>query len=459
MEQTVVTGRAGLTLAIFATPLAAKNRFVKASFGGFAGSGKSRTGSEFCAGAYKDMGLKKPVLILDNEKGARFLEPFFKKQQIPTFLKETTALSDLLDAMTLLQRGEVDFLFVDSLSKIWYQYVRDYKAANGNIKFMSLEHWGKILPAWQETFSDRFVEAQGNIVFTGRGGFTYDMEEQEKEDGSTKKQFIKSGVKMKLAGETPFEPDINVWMQLAQKIIKGKMVQSREAQILKDRSSLIDGKTFINPKYENFRPVVKFLMEVPVGDVAGPGSGHNLAPSEDHRWVQRKQEREIEVEKIQGAFQLAALGTSKEDKQIRNEILQKFVGTLSSKELEKMASEQLRIARINIERLLKDWAKIATPDRLPYVRNFKLLTEEPIGVPLFDDAAEEATAEPEQDPHSPKYGQLLEAGRTAKTTQATEKVSREAAGLYGTGDLTTDEYDEISLVCSNRREELKKEAA
>jgi len=37
-----------------------------------------------------------------------------------------------------------------------------------------------------------------------------------------KKEFSKSGVKMKLAGETPFEPDLNVWMELQQEIKDGE---------------------------------------------------------------------------------------------------------------------------------------------------------------------------------------------------------------------------------------------
>ena len=43
----------------------------------------------------------------------------------------------------------------------------------------TINDWGKILPAWQEEFSDRFVEVEGNIVFTGRGGYEYDLEEND----------------------------------------------------------------------------------------------------------------------------------------------------------------------------------------------------------------------------------------------------------------------------------------
>ena len=64
-----------MKLSDFATELVAGNNFVKAAFGGMAGAGKSRTASEFVIGAYKDLGYSKPVLVIDNEKGSRFLQP------------------------------------------------------------------------------------------------------------------------------------------------------------------------------------------------------------------------------------------------------------------------------------------------------------------------------------------------------------------------------------------------
>ena len=113
-----------MKLTDFASPLVAGNSFVKASFGGFAGSGKTRTASEFIVGAYKDLGCSKPVLIIDNEKGSRFLVPFFAKANVPAMVKETVHLADILSAFDFLKAGEIDFLFIDTLTKVWYQYVR-----------------------------------------------------------------------------------------------------------------------------------------------------------------------------------------------------------------------------------------------------------------------------------------------------------------------------------------------
>lgn len=366
-----------MKLSEFASKMVAKGNFVKASFGGFAGSGKTKTASEFVAGAYKDLGLTKPILIIDNEKGSRFLIPFFKKElpKAEVYVKDTSNLPDVLAAMNLLQTGEIDALFIDSLSKVWYKYVRDYKVKN-KIVFMTLQDWGKILPAWQEEFSDRFVSIDGTIVFTGRGGFTYEKEEDEKDEntGKIKKgQFVKSGVKMKMAGETPFEPDLNVWMEQQQEIQgDGKLKVWREAQILKDRSGLIDGKTFVNPSYKQFSPFVKFLLGLPIGEVSGETNIQNIAPGENWEAWDRKQQRQIELEKIAAIFDKYGYSGSmgKEQKQLKVLITEKIFGTTSGTELERKDPNKLAEMAEHLSVLMKELDGEA--DKVTYIKEFTI---------------------------------------------------------------------------------------
>jgi hypothetical protein len=289
-----------MKLEDFATDLAAGNRFVKAGLGGMAGAGKSRTATDFVIGSYQDLGYTKPVMIIDNEKGSRFLIPQFKAAKIPAILKETTSLDDVLTAFEFLRAGEIDFIFIDSLTKVWYRYCREYLEKNRKV-FMELQDWGKLLPKWQETFSDVFVAAAGSVVFTGRGGFSYEKEEDTVDErGKVKKgQFVKSGVKMKLAGETPFEPDLNIWMEQQQDLAPdGSLSVWREAQVMKDRSGLIDGKVFKNPTYADFRPFVRYLVDVPTGAVAGESSGRNLAPGENYDSFDWRQKLTIALDEI-----------------------------------------------------------------------------------------------------------------------------------------------------------------
>jgi hypothetical protein len=361
----------------FATEMASKGNFIKASFGGFAGSGKTRTASEFIVGVYKDWKLKKPILIIDNEKGSRFLKPFFAKN-LPTtkvLVKDTRRLADVIEAMQLLQANEIDILFIDSLSKVWYQYVKDYKQKN-KLTFMTLQDWGKLIPAWQEEFSDRFVSIDGSIIFTGRGGFTYEKEEDEKdEQGQVKKkgQFVKSGVKMKVAGETPFETDLNVWMEQVQEILKDQKIKVvRECQVLKDRSDTIDGKVFTNPTYKNFQPVIKFLNGIPIGEIAGETKTTNLAPAENWESQNRNQRRTIEMEKITALFDMYGYSGAlpKEQRSIKALLIEKIFGTTSITEIEKMDPTKLGELRENLSLILKGMED--EENKFAYIKNFVL---------------------------------------------------------------------------------------
>jgi hypothetical protein len=358
----------------FATEIKADNAFIKASFGGFAGSGKSRTGAEFVIGAYKLMKLTKPVLFLDNEKGSRFLIPQFAKAGIRTMVKQTVQLADVLEAFKLVQEREVDFLFIDSLTKVWYNFIEQYKAANkvnGKPKaFMTLQDWGKILPDWQQKFAENYIKMNGNCIFTGRGGYTYDMEENEE---TKKKEFVKSGVKMKMAGETPYEPDLNIWMSAIQEMEDSRPKIWREALILKDRSGLIDGMTFVNPVFEDFRPVIEYILSCEIGEIAGESSQENLAASETYS--DKKERREIAIEKIGNEFIKAGFGTANADKQYKVLISEKFFGTSSGTELERKPVELLEGRYEDLRRFMLQW--IDVEDRKAYIEGFKFENELP----------------------------------------------------------------------------------
>jgi len=355
----------------FANKIVAENQFIKASFGGFAGSGKTRTATEFIIGAYKALGLTKPILFIDNEKGSRFLIPMFKNAGIETYVKETVNVFDVIQAFDMMKTKQIDFLFIDSLTKVWYQYVRDYKT-KANKVFMTLQDWGKILPAWQETFADKYVDLNGCCVFTGRGGYTYDVEEN---DETKKKEFVKSGVKMKMAGETPFEPDLNIWMEIQQDINKetGSPVVWREALVMKDRSSLIDGKTFKNPTYKDFAPVVEYLIATEKGEVKKSENAENIAPQENYDYQNRKEQKEIELEKIKNSWIENNIGSQgKEDKQTMIAMMSKFFGTNSWTEIEKMSLETLQCGRHNMDEMFKSWSTLNDlKERLDFIKGYE----------------------------------------------------------------------------------------
>ncbi|MBK8946410.1 MAG: AAA family ATPase [Ignavibacteriae bacterium] len=367
-----------MNLSDFAKPLISKDHFIKASFGGFQGSGKTRTAFEFITGTYKQMKLSKPILILDNEKGSRFLINLFKKNKIEAIAKETTSLKDVQESFNFLQKKEIDFLFIDSLTKIYYRYIKDYRLRN-NKNFMTLQDWGKILPLWNEEFSEKFVQSEGNIVFTGRGGFEYEKEEDEKDENGVvtqKGQFVKSGFKMKIAGETPYETDLNVWMNSNDIYNKeGKPTKEIFGYVLKDRSDSINGKVLSFPTFKDFKPVINFIQNLPTGIVAEE-TEKNLIPT-DKDYFERELRRKIEIEKIEGVFELNNLGTPRanEDKKVKTAIIQKIFGTTSKTEIEKMLPNELNFRRQELEELFKELKDVEPLETLIHIENYNLSNE------------------------------------------------------------------------------------
>ena len=221
-----------------------------------------------------------------------------------------------------------------------------------------------------------FVAAQGSIVFTGRGGFEYEKEEDQRDEatGKVKKgQFVKSGVKMKMAGETPFEPDLNIWMEREQEIRPdGELIVWREAQIMKDRSGLIDGKTFKNPTYADLRPFVQYLIDVPAGAVAGETSSRNIAPAENYEGYDRRQQAQVALDEIkEEMLRHHGHGMDAGTKAAKQETLEKITrcvmpdGTRSWARLESFRPEEILRVRNELWKLTKGHEYGAQPPEQP----------------------------------------------------------------------------------------------
>ena len=366
-----------MKLSDFATDLVARNHFVKAGFGGFEGAGKTKTASDFSIGVYKQLKLSKPILIIDNEKSARFLIPTFKKAGIKALSKETKHLADVIQAFEFLGRKEIDYLFIDSLSKIYYQFVKDYQIKNRKER-MNMIDWGAVIPAWREEFCNKFLEVEGNISFTGRGGYEYDKEDDEKDEEGRiihKGQIVKSGVRMKIAADTPFDPDLNVWMQLEKELDKNdRPVQKNVGYVFKDRSDTFNGKRFEFPTYKNFKPLVDFIVGLPTGKVAGETFTNNLTPGNDYDYYDKRNKQQIETEIISGIFDKYGYGDarSKADKQIKAIIIDKIFGTTSQTEISKMNHELLKKKRLELDEMFTQLSAAKPENVIDWVMSYHI---------------------------------------------------------------------------------------
>jgi hypothetical protein len=294
--------------------------FLKLALEGFAGDGKTYTAVEIARGVHKLIGSKKPIALFDTERALKALKWKFDSDGIEAVIQdEERSLSSLNQAIKWCEGGNADILIIDSITHVWEEFLRAYmnrpdKQGNPQKRTrLEFQDWGVLKPQWKELFSTPFVMAKCHIIFTGRAGYEYT---DEKNEDTGKREIFKSGIKMKAETETAFEPDILVLMQKVTDLISEKKSIYREAMVVKDRTTQIDGKTIKNPIFEDFYPAIKVLLDGTLREVHGAVIPDTFEEFEE-KYSGMAREREAMVAEIEGCFELMGLGTGAADKQVK----------------------------------------------------------------------------------------------------------------------------------------------
>lgn len=314
--------------------------YFKAAFQGFAGSGKTYTAYKVAEGLIKKLKSKKGIVIFDTEKAAKFLKPMAFKAGIPLLVRESRELADLKETMIRMREGAGEILIIDSISHVWESFLEAYKK-KVNRTGLQFQDWGVIKPTWKREFSDPFVNDPYHIIMCGRAGYEY---ADEINPDTKKREIYKSGVKMKVEGETAYEPDMLVSMERFEKILDEDKKIWREGTVLKDRSTTIDGKTFKNPTFANFESAIDVMMANPIAKnvVMSPeGDTGLLFKTEEEKYEWRKT-RDRAIEELEGLLTRVAPGATGKDKQFKLGILDQVFETTSWTAIRDIRIQDLR---------------------------------------------------------------------------------------------------------------------
>lgn len=182
--------------------------------------------------------------------------------------------------------------------------------------------------------------------FIWKKGIVIEVDGRNEETG--KREIFKSGIKMKAETETAFEPDILVLMQKVQDLISEEKSVWRQAMVVKDRTTQIDGKTFKNPTFEDFYPAIKVLLDGTLREVHGNQIPDTFAEFEN-KYSEVAKDREILVAEIEGTFSLMGLGTGAKDKQVKSWALNQVYGVNSIEALGKKNNTAIREGLLTIK--------------------------------------------------------------------------------------------------------------
>ncbi len=344
----------------FFTAIGNTKPFFKAAFEGEPGTGKSWSAALVAIGLHKKIGSKKPVVLIDTEKAAKFLVPLFQEHGIEAMVRETHSLADLVTAMRLCTEGYSDIMVIDSITHIWMDFQEAYKRKLNRQNFQ-IQDWMAIKSDWNRNFSIPLVQSPLHIIATGR--VSDRMEQEIDEDG--RKEFTKTGVKMQAEKNAAYEFDVLVLMERHELIERKKREVWRQATVLKGRGNLLDGKVFKNPTYEDFAPAIEAVIKDPASARLNPterDAGELIRTEEDKRkWVL---ERKRWLEEIEGYLVSIWPSTGAQEKKNKTDALEYAFQTRSWSAIEAMRPDVLEDGYARIQEFVQK--KIAeTKGELP----------------------------------------------------------------------------------------------
>ncbi len=318
----------------FFKPAIAQNAYLKAGILGFAGSGKTYTSSSLAIGLQKYIKSKKPVCFMDTETGSDYMINRFKKEKIELLVSKSRSFSEMLN---LIDEAEqiADIMIIDSISAVWFDFMESFKKKKGR-KFIQFQDWGILKPTWKNEFTDpRYLNSKLHIIICGRAGFEYNYEE----DADGRKELHKTGTKMKAETEFGYEPSLLLEMEAIKEDNpdkKGKNIK-HYCTVLKDRADILDGKVFLDPTFEDFKPAINALNlnGVQVGIDLGKDSQDVFDDDGYSDWSREQRDRIIYLDKIKEEISSYIPGQSADDKKRKKELLEQIFGTKSWVEIEK----------------------------------------------------------------------------------------------------------------------------
>lgn len=313
--------------------------YLKMGIMGFAGSGKTFTATSVAIGLnqlMKQRGVaeaRKPIFFLDTETGSDWVKPRIDAAGIQLFTAKTRAFKDLLEAVPEAE-ASASILLIDSLTHFWVELTDAYMKKKNRTR-LQFEDWSYLKTEWRK-FTDLFVNSGLHVIVAGRAGYEYDYAVDQE---SGRKNLEKTGIKMKAEGEMGYEPSLLVLM--SRDMDMATKTDRHVANIIKDRSTLLDGKEFSEPTFESFLPHIECL------NLGGRQLGVDTTRTSmsaipaDVRDTRRKQV-EIVLEQIENLLVFFHPSTSGNDRKAKIALLESHFGTTSWKAVETMPLERLR---------------------------------------------------------------------------------------------------------------------
>lgn len=225
--------------------------YLKMSLYGPPGSGKTFSTLLFAEGLAEKDG--KRIAYVDTERGTDFYAKEAPRDTHPAAFDfdclYTTSLAEVLDAVKQLDPELYGVVVIDSISHLWDAAIAAYEGKKTKIDSIPMHAWGSIKKPYKELIR-WLMDAPFHVFILGRQKNLFETDDKD--------QLKKVGVGMRAEGETEYEPHICARME-ARKDEKNSAISTYFALFEKDRTGVLAGRTYANPSFSIFTPVMPLL--------------------------------------------------------------------------------------------------------------------------------------------------------------------------------------------------------
>jgi hypothetical protein len=339
--------------------------YGKVGLFGFQGSGKSFTASEIASGLCKLVGNNK-VAFFDTETGSDWFIEKLQGKGLEVFQVKSRSFNDLLTFLKECEENQIGVAIIDSVTHVWRELCDSYDKKLNRRGRLQFQDWNIIKKEWSN-YTDAFVNSKIHIIVCGRAGYEYDTLIDE-EGG---KELLKTGTKMKAESEFGFEPHLVVEMErvvpekesMLGETNKNKRMSAKvkigsqwihRAHVLKDRSDLINGQSFDNPSFEQFKPHFSCLNLG--GNHLGVDTSHNSQDRFDSQgrpeWKKDQERKQIALEEMKAEVDKAFPGSKAEEKRAKIRLSEYVFKTASGTAIENKTADEVERGALQVKQLL-----------------------------------------------------------------------------------------------------------
>lgn len=347
--------------------------YVKATFQGPQGSGKTRTAVELACKTREMFGSQKPIAFYDTETGSDYIADLIaERTKLKPVRVKTRAFSDLRAVVKECVDGAADILVVDSITHVWRELQDSYmRKINEGRRYqknrMDIQDIMQIKKLW-EPWPDEFLNTPLHVIVCGREGNEWGNEENEE---TGKRELVQVGKKMKVEAEFGYEASLMVAMsaeQISAAVVKKKGGAKEKrprriinvATVIKDRFDTMNGQAFEFPTGDDFLPFLQKLNPQAHRPMDNSVKSHGeMPPLNDDGWTHEKRGRVIACEEIQAALLSKYPSQSAEHKYAKAALIKHLFNTGSWTKVEGMSSTELKNGLADLLRLLEDEAALA----------------------------------------------------------------------------------------------------